>query len=428
MKKWILCVCIGALLLPGTVFAQQADQSAELESLRRTVEEQNRTISELLRRLEALEATQEEQVERVEAEKSEEKKPVWTDNVKVKGGLRYRYEYIDDERKDDDRNRNRIKATIGLAAKVNEDVDLGFELSTGEVVDANGKDEGDPVSNNQTLTNAWSGKNIWVSQAYADWHPSQVPGLDILLGKMHRPFISPVSSELIWDSDVNPEGAALKYKKAFDSTELMANAYGFYVVERSEEGDSGLFGLQGALKHNFTAFDDKAHLMGGLSYYDYGNVEGEKFFVEDKSFGNTADATGDAFAEDFDLFELFGEFGWRVKSVPVAVFADYVNNVAADDEDTGWSVGFKVGKASDPGSWEFRYLYKEVEQDAVFGTFTDSDFGGGGTDTDGHEINLVYQLAKNWQLGATFFFNNVQVEKEPEEDFTRIQLDTIWKF
>lgn len=426
MRRLLVWVCGGLLMLSGTAHAQGPDRSDEIEALRKTVQEQSRTIEELLRRIEAIESAQKDQGEWIDDKREE--KPLWWETVKLKGDLRYRYEYIDDDRKDDDRNRNRIRARLGVEAKVLPTVDLHFQLSTAEIVDANGESEGDPVSGNQTLSNAWSLKNIWVSQAYADWHPEAAPGLNILAGKIKRPFITPVKSELIWDGDVNPEGGMLKYRKSFGSTDLMANAYGFWVIERKADGDTGLFGAQGALKQKFTLFDDKAHALGGLSYYDYGNVEGEAFFVDGDSFGNTSDPTGTLFAEDFDLFEAFGEFGFRVNGVPVTVFADYVTNTAVDDADTGWSLGFKVGKAREPGSWEFRYLYKDVERDAVFGTFTDSDFGGGGTDAEGHELNLKYQLANNWQLAGTAFFNDVDVEKGPEEDYTKIQLDVIFKF
>ncbi len=426
MKKVILCACIVLLALLGKAYAEDQSRSDEIEALRRTVEEQNRTISQLLRRLEALEATQDEQAGWIEEKKEE--KPLWTEHVKLKGDLRYRYEYIDDDRKTDERHRNRIRARLGVDAQALPTVDLHFQLSTAEVVDANGHDEGDPVSGNQTLTNAWSLKHIWLSQAYFDWHPDAAPGLKILGGKMHRPFITPVSSELIWDSDVNPEGGAIEYHKDFDPVELFARGYGFWVIERSAAADSALWGAQGALKYNFTAFDDKAHVMGGLSYYDYSNVEGRPFFVDGDSFGNTEGPVAGTFGEDFNLFEVFGEAGFRVKGMPVTAFADYVRNNAASSQDTGWSAGFKIGKASDLGSWEFRYLYKKVEQDAVFGTFTDSDFGGGGTDVEGHEINLAYQLAKNWQMAASYFINDVDVNKKPKEDYQRLQLDVIFKF
>jgi len=414
------CVCAMLLMLPATALAQQ-DQN-EIETLQKTVEEQSRVIQELLQRIKAVEVTQEDQGEWIETDK--EAKPLWWEKVKIKGYLRTRYEYIDDESKDNDRNRARIRARLGVDAEVTPTVDVHFQLSTGGEVDG----EGDPVSGNQTMDNAWSSKNIWISQAWADWHPENVSGLHVLAGKIKHPFITPVKSELIWDGDVNPEGAVLKYKKSLDSTDLMANAYGLYLIENKAAGDTGLFGVQGAVKHKFESFGDKAHVMGSLGYFDYVNIEGEEFILDGDPFGNTTDPTGTLFAEDFELLNVFGEFGFSVKEIPVTLFADYVTNTAADDEDTGWSAGFQVGKTKKPGSWQFRYLYKDIEQDAVFGTFTDSDFGGGGTDHEGHELNLAYQLAKNWQLAGSLFLNEKDVTGGAGEDYTRVQLDAIFKF
>jgi hypothetical protein len=425
MKKGIVGACIGFLAMTGPVYAQQPDQAEQLERLQRIVEEQNQTISNLMQRLESLEVVQEEQEDWIS--ESKEAKPVWTDHVKLKGDLRYRYEWIDDDNSDDERHRNRIRARLGVDAKANDTTDLHFELSTSEA--GGDADLGDPVSGNQTLDNAWSLKEFWISQAYFDWHPATVEGLSVLGGKIKRPFITPLDSELVWDSDVNPEGGVLAYKKSLDSTDLMGNLYGFWIEENSASSDSLLFGGQAAVKHKFAVADNDAHLMAGVSYYDYGAIEAEDTFFDDTdSFGNTVLADG-TYAEDFNEFEVFGEFGMKIRDIPVAVFADYVQNLEANDEDTGWSAGFKVGKAKEPKSWEFRYLYKEVEQDAVVGLFTDSDFGGGGTNVDGHEVNLAYQLAKNWQLAASYFNNQTGIANDDEEeDYQRLQLDVIFKF
>ncbi len=424
MKKGIAVVSVLALLFSGTAYASETGAGAELEELRRMLKEQNRLIEQLLHRVEALESGQ-APLARIEPVSEE---PVWTERVRLKGDFRYRYEHIDDDRKSDNRNRNRIRARIGVEAEVTDTVDVGFQLSTSEPSGAKGG--GDPISDNQTLTGAFELKNVWFSQAWADWHPAAVPGLHVIGGKMKRPFFTVGKSELIWDDDLNPEGVAVKYKKSYDTVEAFGNAFGFWAAERSADADTGLFGAQGGLKKSFTAFGNKAHALAGLSYYDYGNIEGEAPFFDGDGddFGNTLDAGG-ALKEDFDLFEIFGEFGFRARNIPVLVFADYVTNTAASGEDDGWSVGFKVGKASEPGSWQFRYLYKDIEKDAVVGGFTDSDFRGGGTDARGHEINLAYQIAKNWRMVATYFHNETGIAKgEDEEDYDRLQLDMTLKF
>jgi hypothetical protein len=426
MKRMFFILAVVLLTQTGTVFPQEHVRDEEIYMLRRMVEQQNETIKALMRRIDALESAQQEQNKWIVEKKEEQKKPVWTDRVKIGGDLRYRYEWIDDERKDDDRNRNRIRARFNVAAEALDTVDLFFQLSTSEA--GGDKGEGDPVSGNQTLTDAWSLKNIWLSQAYFDWHPAAIDSLHILGGKIKRPFITPGESELVWDSDVNPEGGVLAYARELDALTLYGNLYGFWIQENSSSSDNGLFGGQAGATYNFTAFDNKAFLTGGVGYYDYPNTKGKPtFYDSEDSFGNSVLADG-TYAEDFSEFNLYGEMGCEIKDFPVAVFADYVQNLDVGDEDTGWSVGFLVGKAK-KNKWEFRYLYKELKKDAVLGLFTDSDFAGGGTNVKGHEIDFAYQLAKNWTVATSYFNNKTGIsDDEEEEDYQRLQLDVLFNF
>jgi len=132
-------------------------------------------------------------------------------------------------------------------------------------------------------------------------------------------------------------------------------------------------------------------------------------------------------ATEYELFEVFGEVSHKFESVPVTVMADYVSNTAADSLNTGWLLGVRVGKAKKPGSWEFRYNYREIEKDAVFGTFADSDFRGGGTDAKGHEVGGALQLADNTAFKATYFINKIGLDAA-ESDFNRLQIDLQLKF
>ena len=63
-----------------------------------------------------------------------------------------------------------------------------------------------------------------------------------------------------------------------------------------------------------------------------------------------------------------------------------MKNDDADDLDTGYLAGFKLGKAKSKGSWQFQYQYEDLEADATLGAITDSDFMGGGTDGEGHKF------------------------------------------
>ncbi|MBN2339141.1 MAG: putative porin [Acidobacteria bacterium] len=341
----------------------------------------------------------------------------WTDKVKLKGDFRYRHETIKVEDRDA-RNRHRMRARFGIEAKPNDNVTLGLQLASGS---------DDPVSTNESLDGGFSTKDIRLDLAYFDLGFKQAPGLRLTGGKIKNPYYVPGGTELIWDGDLNPEGGALKYSGKSGSVKLFTNIGGFWVEERSSDVDTWLFGAQGGIELAFP--DKKGSFTAGATYYNYENARGKSpIFDSGDPFGNSVDEAG-RYLYDYDLVELFGEMKINAGSLPVAVFVDYVKNVAEGEiaGNEGWLVGGKVGKLKDPGSVEFRYNYRNIEKDAVLGIFTDSDFIGGGTDGKGSEFGLDVQLAKNFSAGASYFLNKLGTASGAD-DFHRLQLDLVFKF
>ncbi len=438
-----ICACVGFLSQSGSACAEQQASQTETEQLRKTVEEQNRTISELMRRIEALESKQEAQGELIYQEKEEvqaekkEAKPSWIDRITVGGDFRYRNDWQDKEGTHV-RERNRIRARLNVMAKIAEDLDVGMQLSTAETVFLDNKQvvqEGNPLSNNQTLGDGFSFKNIWLTQAYFDWHPAYLlEGFDLIGGKMFRPFYTPGGSELLWDDDLSPEGAVVKYKKPFDSLEMFANAYGFWAVERSASSDTGLFGGQAGLKYKFKLLGDDAYALGGVGDFDYTQVKGQKTFFFSSSgsplgFGNTL-TSNKTYAEGFNELEPFAEFGFKAWSIPVALYGDFVNNTQANANNNAWLLGFYVGTLAQPGSWQFKYCYRRIEKDSLLGAFTDDDFAGGGTDVEGSMVYFGYQLSRYVTLAARGFLGDTIGIASGEKgiDYKRVFLDVIISF
>jgi hypothetical protein len=306
---------------------------------------------------------------------------------------------------------------LGIDAIVNEEFDLGFRIASGS---------GDPASTNQTLDNSFSSKEIWLDLAYFDWHPLGIEGLNVFGGKMKNPFYRVGKMELIWDSDVNPEGIAAKYVIPLGKSDnLHISGGGFWVDESSSGVDTSLWGAQAYLKHKF---ENKNYLLGGAGYFDYANIRGRgdlrsTWSTSSSFFGNTT--RNNTFEHDYDIFEAFGEYGFKVGKMPVAVFGDYAKNTLVHSKGKGWLVGFKLNKAKEPGSWEFGYNYRDLEADAVLGAFSDSDFIGGGTDGKGHEVGVKYQLYKNIQAALSYFVNE---RDDDNDDYRRLQADLIFKF
>jgi len=425
MKKWIVLAAV-TLLAPASVKAD------EVSDLKEQLAEQSRMLRQMQQQLEVLESKQQKQDEHIEQEvaKAVDEKKIdvlpdsikWIENIKINGDLRYRYEMIDEEGLED-RNRNRIRVRLGLTAKINDDIDAGFRIATSEEVStAGGHSGGDPISTNQNLDDAFSKKSFWLDLAYFNWHPSSIQGLNVIGGKMENPFVRVGGNQLIFDSDLTPEGIAAQYTMAFtENTNLFFNGGGFYIDEVSGGADTSLWGLQAGLKHTFK---DESYLLGGVSKYCYSNIEGHGPLIGSGFQGNSN--AGSLYTSDYDLAELFGEYGFNMGETPAAAFANYVQNtVASGGEDTGWLIGGKLGKAKKPGSWELSYDYRDLEADAVVGAFNESDFIGGGTNGKGHRFGGIYQLAKNVQAALTYYMDK---KGSDEHDYNRLQADLMFKF
>jgi hypothetical protein len=353
-------------------------------------------------------------------------KAEWYDDMKIKGDLRYRFEQIKEEDKDN-RQRDRIRARFGVFPRVNNDVDVGIQLTTDEAAKVGA---GDPISGNQTLTDEGSKKGVYLDLAYFDWHPELLKGLDLIGGKMKNPFIQ-VANDFPFDPDFNPEGLAAKYHIG-DEIQFLANAGYQWLYERSANDDTKLYAGQVALNFKLS---DQMHVMVGGSYYGFQNVEG--FDVLDykagnSGYGNTTQkgsisggVTNKAYAEEYKPVEGFAELGFDV-GLPVTFYASYLRNGQADSDNKGYIGGVKLGQLKDPKSFELSYDYRQMDQDAFLGALVDSDNWGGGTDGKGHKFKATYQILKNWQAGVTYFLDKKPVDDS--SDYKRLQVDLVAKF
>jgi hypothetical protein len=437
MRKWIITMAIVSALaaLAGTARADElADLKQQLMQLQQKVEaleakQAAHTVpaGPLESRVDALEEAQAQQVRQSTAMSQKMEMGTlpsnlkWLESIKLSGDMRVRFEHIDQEGDGKpDRNRARFRARLQLDAPVHPEWSIGFRIASDE--------GGDPVSTNQTFGDSLSKKGVYIDLAYVDFHPASIAGLNLIAGKMNNPFYTAGKSQLIWDSDLTPEGIAATYKRDLSETlQLFGNGGAFYITENENGNDLSLYGIQAGLKYSF---DKDTYLLGGASYYAYDEVKGmsdlDRDSTKTKFYGNSN--SGGVYTSGYKMVNLFGEYGGKIGELPVSVFGDYVKNTAAvSNGDTGWLVGAKLNKMKKAGSWELSYDYRELEKDAVLGLFSDSDFIGGGTDGRGHRFGAGYQLTDNVQTGLNYFMNTKNVSNV-DQDYDRLQADVVVKF
>ena len=331
----------------------------------------------------------------------------------LKGDLRYRYEGFEVDGKDD-RSRNRVRSRINLVAKTPQNVELGIGIASGN---------DDPVSTNQSLGNGGSSKNVKLNLAYFKWSASD--RLQLVGGKFKNVWHRPHKSELLWDSDYTPEGLALSYS----SGDFYAHAAMQFLESDTKRSNArAIYGAQTGLKAS-TVF---GKLNVGLGFYDAA-VSGETvvFGSSDDFSGNTSicpDLATDCFyRHDYRIGQLFAELSRELAGQKFSVYGEYAKNRAVDDQDVAWSAGFKIGQAERLGSLALDYRYQVIESDAVLGLLTGSDFGNGGTDSQGHILKGSVGINKFWKLSLTYFNNEQDIEQE-KTGYERIQIDSQFKF
>jgi hypothetical protein len=351
----------------------------------------------------------------------------WASRLSWKADTRYRHEFVEPEEADDEQTRHRIRARLAMTAKINDTL-------TGTIGIATTGGSGDPRSTNQTLGEGWTRKGIGLDLAHVDWKP--LDSLTMSFGKMPQPWYKTVGSAVFFDNDINPEGIAVK----FASGPVFANAWGYWLSESSTSSDATMLGGQLGLTGQLGG----TKLTGAVGYYDLGSVEGKvtttsttppcvaraAFFGGPQGNSTVLNAAGcSVLANDFNVLDALVQAEFTVANQPLAIFAQYLQNNEADDLDTSYVAGFNWGRASNPMSWEFGYLYAVSEKDAQFAQFVDSDFGGGITDTEGSVFRVGFAPAKNWVLNGTYFMNDRFVDAGAEEfSYDRYQIDLNWKF
>jgi hypothetical protein len=394
--------------------------------------------------------------------------PDWTKRIRFGGDMRMRHqaEYYDPANGDEffkpdklerlnstvDRSRERYRIRVGAKIKVNEQMEGEFKIATGN--------ESDPVSTNDTLGDTFNKDTVTLDLGYVRWKPfaqsaTWTGNAALTLGRMPNPFFS---TDLVWDKDVNPEGAAMNLMIPMGPRfkgHLAAGAFSIQEVEFSQQ-DKWLYGGQVGLEYSpRTTLNAQIY----ASYYDYRNIEGEmditgkeltyftapQFQQKGNYIFDINPLTGGiktALGMDYNQFNLTGMVDMSLfEPIHVVLLGDYVKNVGYDENEifertgehvpkqtTGYQYGIAVGYPTVQERWDWRLslYYKYLEADAVLDAFTDSDFHGGGTNAKGWILGGDLGVYKNTWLAARWL-STTEIDSTPFAIDT-LQIDLNVKF
>ncbi len=384
----------------------------------------------------------------------------WLKDLKFSGDLRTRYDgqLFKDKNlssgtaKTPDRNRFRFRLRYGFEKKISDQTSVGFSMGTGESLTTNGLNA-DQTSQNQTFGNLFNYKNIWVDRAWATYKPTftnigPIQNTEITGGKWKNVF-QDGSTDMIWDPDVTPEGVYEKVNlKLLETPNTLVKgsltAGQMVLQEGSAHGkDAELYAYQAVLNPIFqTPFSEHPiGIKGAVSYYYYdryannsNDVVGAASFARGNEDFAPADGILDALA--FHVFDYYGELSINpFGNILVRPFTEFAINTGDQsgltNEYKAYQFGVKIGDMQKKGDWQASYAYKRIENNAIVGAFSDSDFGNGYAGKVGSVVKLGYQLSDNVVLnGALYVVDNLTEGTGGVKDQGqyRMQADILWKF
>jgi len=388
--------------------------------------------------------------------------PEWTKRIRFGGDVRLRYEA---DRFDSnnatfaqpsnpsqlmnttaDQNLFKYRVRAGVEADVAEDMtgnsklQAAIGLSTGNTTN--------PVSTNSILGDFMNKDSVVIDHAYLKYTLKTSGYMPTVLtvygGRIPNPWLS---SDLVWDSDLNFEGLALKVKQPLDDTDTWTaflTAGGFPLQQEVSDFKNHskwlVAGQLGVEKKDRTGIAARM----GAAYYYFNNITGiandplhpgatdwtAPLFQQKGNtlFNISADpaVVKTAYASEFKELNLTGTLDigfWD--PVHVVALGDFVKNFGFNSADvaqrtgqvtpkntTGYQIGLSVGRPAiqtdykwSP-NWKGFVYYKYLGADAVVDAFTDSDFHLGGTNAKGWILGGEVGLMKNTWLTLRWLTSN----------------------
>jgi Putative porin len=368
--------CCGSRLLSGlflgasftgTAFAASEPLATELREQIMQLRAEQARIADVQRDLDAKLRILERQLARQGAPPGAEQVPTRAASIaaerprlNVSGDLRLRGQ---SDRSDEDarsRTSSQARGRVGATYEASDQLTLGARLVTG---DADG-----PNSTDVQLSSFADDLDVSLDLAYMQW---KLGHWNLFGGKIPQPF---VRTDLVWDSDVNPQGVSALYKRPLaDGSALRLHSLFFVVDENAVAVDSTMVGAQ--LGYDTAQLGDwKLDLSA--SYYDYrlGSTAG----ADAGDFRSNLRRADGNYLSDFDLGNLVVGASWTGAGArwPVRMTGDYVHNFGArTDADTGYSIDIAVGRASQQSDWRLTYGYSLAQTDAVLAAFSHDNIG-----------------------------------------------------
>jgi hypothetical protein len=357
-----------------------------------------------------------------------------------------------------ERHRQRYRLRVGLRGTLMDDWFFGLRLETSASsrstnVTFGGESSGGPFAKGDD--------GIFVGQAYFGY--TGFPDFKFTGGRMPQPLIT---TPMVWDDDINPEGLAEQWKHTFT---FDIGGGGGEAVQSYSKGGYSKEGKGVVAAAAAEPFKLKLDLFVNLAQFIYddenpenpigpnptvssGSQEGQKIPTSDAfmlawqagarlTFPNSVyvqlaptlynyTGNGDTFNIHFQgdpggnqtginsllVFDVPAEIGWKLWDLPMRIFGEFAVNLDADDRAAAaghpgsdgqryaWQAGLAVGQLKAKGEWEVRTWWQHTEQFSLDPNLVDSDIFDSRLNIQGIAVKAGYMLADAISFNLTYAY------------------------
>lgn len=339
-----------------------------------------------------------------------------------------------------DRSRTRFRFRLNGDAVLQKGWGAGFALETGQAAD----------SGNQTFENGGDDYNLYLARAYVSYQLND--NWLFVGGKQRNPFYT---TDLVWDSDINPQGVTEIYSRAIgDGKNTLELRAGQILMDDNNEfisgpsgNDAWLFAQQAVYTHWFGS-DELGNQVSSLvlapGFMTYNSSTTAGLGNEGAFNGSTDKLSSATFAGEINFANAGGRSGAALK-----VYWDSAYNFeaesrvrrvyglpGADEEPFAWllGLGYGYGKGKTQGDYSLRVDYRHNAIGALDPNLNDSDFGFSNLNQRGWKISGSYNLTDFANVAVSYFTTTdvddtlVQSAVAKLDDSELLQLDLIVKF
>jgi hypothetical protein len=447
LRNYFVLIAIGASLAVGSITARAQDAGALLDLLVKkkliTDQEAEEVRGELTR-----------DVATTAAGKWKISAPIT--EVELYGDMRVRYEGregttagvvpgspgADDTLK---RSRERYRFRLGLRGTLVDDWFFGLRIETSTNPRSTNVTFGDDAGPFGKASDA-----LGIGQAYLGY--SGFRDIRLTVGKMPNPLVTTL---MVWDGDINPEGMAEQWKHSYNfswgggTTTAAAESYskdgksvaaavesepfkvkldlfvnlGQFLYDdvnpenplgaRTASGgrlnpnsDNWLLAWQIGARVNFpkNIYFQAAPVL--YTYTGAGDSFNTFYVGGQQGLTNTLSlATNQVGINSLMILEVPAEFGFKIGELPVRIFGDFAVNFEADDralaaghpeagdQRYAWQLGVGVGQLKAKHDWELKAFWQHTEQYALDPNLVDSDFFDSRVNIEGVVVQAGYAIS-----------------------------------